>query len=317
MDTYMGDVSNWYKISPQDTVETVNGTATVTLNSGNRPGSVRVIATLYDIDDTFFENPISSAETIPLTILTGAPAFGQINYSFIDTDTIGAGLFQLPISISLWDQWTNPVADCTNVYIWLEPDSTAFIDGEAKIGEVGPNGNSYPGVAWTFARYSYAALFAQGTIFAQTYSDDGSTFIISSDDNPTGYENTCAFCSIDMIATPTGIDFPCTPDGSSSDISVTATLWDPYQVPVPNGTLQLVVEGFGCFTIEENPLITDENGVVEFTLTVTEDGCCNVNDPTADPLTYTCNDLSIYVILLNPTGATSDVQSIDLERHCP
>ena len=316
MDTFMGDLDNWSKIWPQDTVESVNGSATVTLNSGNRPGSVRVTATLFDITDSTFIDPLSSAETIPLTILTGAPAFGQINYSFIDTDTIGAGLFQLPISISLWDQWTNPVSDCTNVYIWLDPDSTAFVDGEAKIGEVGPNGNAYPGVAWTHARYSSAALFAQGTIFAQTYDDDGNTFIISSDDNPVGYENTCAFCSIDMVASPTGIDFPCTPDGSTSDITVTATLWDPYMVPVPDGTLQLIVEGFDCFNVAENPLVTDENGVAEFTLTV-DDSCCNVNDPEADPLSYTCEDLSIYVILLNPTGAVSDVQSIDLERHCP
>jgi hypothetical protein len=125
--------------------ESSNGQATVTLNSGSQPGSIPIRAELYpanlyelaiadgmldegdgcsDIRETVEQiynvYGIASLESVPVTVVTGAPAFGQINYSYVEISPIGGGQYELPLSVSLWDFYSNPVADSTNVYIWIE-----------------------------------------------------------------------------------------------------------------------------------------------------------------------------------------------------
>ena len=110
--------------------ESSNGVATVTLNAGTQPGSVPINVELYDLDlpvacdnidaNTFSTYGITSAGAIPVTVVTGPPAFGQINYSYIDITPIGGGLYEVPLSVHLWDFYSNPVSDSTNVYIWIE-----------------------------------------------------------------------------------------------------------------------------------------------------------------------------------------------------
>ena len=143
-------------------VESSNGIATVTLNSGNQPGSVPVRVELYDIQtladagvscsnissSTFTNYGITDAEAIPVTVVTGPPEFGQINYSYVDINPIGGGLYELPVSVKLWDFYSNPVADSTNVYIWIEgiadiwsSDST-YVEGDTvKYGQLDGNGD--------------------------------------------------------------------------------------------------------------------------------------------------------------------------------
>ncbi|MBI65080.1 MAG: hypothetical protein CMG64_02145 [Candidatus Marinimicrobia bacterium] len=142
-------------------VESSNGIATVTLNSGGQPGSVPLRVELYDLTDlsdngitcsnidsnTFNTYGITDAEAIPVTVVTGPPEFGQINYSYVDIQPIGGGIYQVPLSVHLWDYYSNPVADSTNVYIWIEgiadswsPDSS-YVEGDTvKYGELDPQG---------------------------------------------------------------------------------------------------------------------------------------------------------------------------------
>ena len=127
-------------------IESSNGMGSVTLNSGNQPGSVPVSVALFEIGDTTCmgiegQEPLSSAgcnsifinpgnlydncelatlDAIPVTVVTGAPHSGEVNFSYVDISPIGGGLYQVPLSVELEDEWANPVQDSTNVYIWVE-----------------------------------------------------------------------------------------------------------------------------------------------------------------------------------------------------
>ncbi|NQU67286.1 MAG: hypothetical protein HQ510_05025 [Candidatus Marinimicrobia bacterium] len=97
-----------------------NGIASTTVNSGTHPGSIRIQARAYEIDDENYENePIASAVGIPVTIATGPASFGNIAMSYVDLITPGGGIYQLPMSISLWDLHSNPVNDSTTVWLSL------------------------------------------------------------------------------------------------------------------------------------------------------------------------------------------------------
>ena len=139
-------------------VESSNGTASVTLNAGTAPGSVPILAELHELaldDDCSSLTPpvetvcanitpgatwdhdcdgntpvtsvaISDFDSVPVTILTGSPHSGEINFSYVDITPIGGGLYEVPLSIQIEDEWANPVADSTNVYLWIEDNAPPF-----------------------------------------------------------------------------------------------------------------------------------------------------------------------------------------------
>ena len=109
-------------------VESSNGTASVSLNSGNRPGSVNIQAALFEADETDYslDNAISIAEDAMATIVTGAAEYGEINFSYVDINAIGGGAYQMPIAISIWDEHSNPVSDCTNVWVSISEISGVY-----------------------------------------------------------------------------------------------------------------------------------------------------------------------------------------------
>jgi len=97
-----------------------NGISTVSINSGTMPGAVQLNVQLFpNVDDEIYttEGPLAEAEGTPVTVSTGPPAQGSINYSYVDIETIGGGLYQIPVSIALWDIHSNPVDDSTNLYL--------------------------------------------------------------------------------------------------------------------------------------------------------------------------------------------------------
>ena len=152
----------------EETEISSNGTASVTLNSGTKPGSVHMRVTV--IDSTTGQTLII-AESTPVTITTGPPTSAVIGYAFGEAINIGGGLTELPVSIMLWDAWSNPVSDSTAVYFSMNPPTAAAILAEAKTGNVKPNSNddeAWPGVAWTTTQYNSAQLFEFPEIIAQT-----------------------------------------------------------------------------------------------------------------------------------------------------
>ena len=161
---------------PSDVNETEissNGSASVTLNSGTKPGSVHIRVTVTDHpeNDNYDSDFEIVAEATPVTITTGPPTSAVIGYAFGEAINIGGGLTEMPVSIMLWDAWSNPVSDSTAVYFSLNPPTAAAIIAEAKTGNIKPNSGdeeAWPGVAWTTTQYNSAQLFEFPEIIAQT-----------------------------------------------------------------------------------------------------------------------------------------------------
>ena len=150
-----------------------NGSASITLNSGTKPGSVHMRVTVTDHPENDNYDPTFEivAESTPVTITTGPPTSAVIGYAFGEAINIGGGLTEMPVSIMLWDAWSNPVSDSTAVYFSLNPPTAAAIIAEAKTGNVKPNSGdeeAWPGVAWTTTQYNSAQLFEFPEIIAQT-----------------------------------------------------------------------------------------------------------------------------------------------------
>ena len=153
-----------------------NGAASVTLNSGTKPGTVHMRVTVTDCcdgDDDLDSNFELVAEATPVTITTGPPTSAVIGYAFGEASNLGGGLTEMPVSIMLWDAWSNPVSDSTAVYFGLNPSTSAAIIAQAKTGNEKPDvggagGGTWPGVAWTTTQYNSAQLFEFPEIVATT-----------------------------------------------------------------------------------------------------------------------------------------------------
>jgi len=107
-----------------------SGETSVTIVSGTSPGSVHLTVKLYIYNEEYIisdETLISTAESIPLTVVTGPPEYGEINFSVIDmTPIVGAGIYEYPLSVYLEDAHSNPVADSTSVYFKIREKADEY-----------------------------------------------------------------------------------------------------------------------------------------------------------------------------------------------
>jgi hypothetical protein len=106
-----------------------SGETSVTIVSGTAPGSVHLTVSLYneadDVSDP--ELAIATAESIPLTIVTGPPQYGELNFSVVDmTPVPGGGIYEYPLSVYLEDVHSNPVADSTSVYFKIREKTDTY-----------------------------------------------------------------------------------------------------------------------------------------------------------------------------------------------
>ena len=128
---------------------TDSGETSVTIVSGTAPGAVHLLVELFNVDDVVGDDPpIATAAFTPLIIVTGAPEYGEINFSVIDmAPVVGAGIYEYPLSVYLEDVHSNPVADSTSVYFKIREnadpwdvfseynynDKVTWFDGEATV----------------------------------------------------------------------------------------------------------------------------------------------------------------------------------------
>jgi hypothetical protein len=115
-----------YLNSPDQTsvnVETVNGVATVSLNSGTEPGPVRIIATANTVETSICDtlNDALESVTVPVIISSGAPYHIEAEYDPNSTEAIGGGFYQTECAAIVYDRWYNPVEDSTYVYWSITP----------------------------------------------------------------------------------------------------------------------------------------------------------------------------------------------------
>ena len=98
---------------------TLNGESSISINAGTSPGTVRIKVELYEDNSGVMGSALSDVPTEEkniVTVITGPPAQGIINYSYVDITAIDGGLYEVPVTVMLWDVHSNPVSDSTNVY---------------------------------------------------------------------------------------------------------------------------------------------------------------------------------------------------------
>ena len=245
---------------------------------------------------------------------------------------IGGGLFNMPVSVMLWDIWSNPVSDCTNVWFSVDPPESAVIIGEAKTGNNNPDtGNSYPGVAWTTMQWSSLQVFEAPFINAQTYGIDQNGYptqlTISSEDNIVSYQNPLAEASLAIQpVSPTVTDY-CQTNDAPLEVIVRGTLRGPYGVPISGGQIQMTIFDAIAFEFIADPdqpgqggalasqtQISDSDGLVTWIVQFPNNNCYNT-DP-EDPDAFDCAAPTMIANLYDPNNAASEEISITLIKSC-
>jgi hypothetical protein len=123
--TFGGNISNNvnyqdYTLSPLNATTNIDGMATVTINSGNLPTPISVIATLN-------ENTEIRAASKQIGVGIGYADDNSISFSADKYNINGAGYDgeEAKITLRLADRFNNPVADGTKVYFTTEGGSIA------------------------------------------------------------------------------------------------------------------------------------------------------------------------------------------------
>ena len=97
----------------------LNGESSISINAGTAPGTVRIKVELYEDNSGVMGDAVSGVPTEEkniVTVITGPPAQGVINYSYVDITAIDGGLYEVPVTVMLSDVHSNPVNDSTSVY---------------------------------------------------------------------------------------------------------------------------------------------------------------------------------------------------------
>ena len=178
-----------YLNSPGQTsvnVETVNGIATVSINSGTEPGPVRVIATTNTNETTVCDTVSSDSGkviesiAVPVIIASGAPYHIEAEYDPQATEAIGGGFYRTECAAIVSDIWYNPVEDSTYIYWGIDPippDTIldAFVEGVSFTNNRNLNDESFSGVAFSQITYSTDAIGDIGRVKAITFGANGDT----------------------------------------------------------------------------------------------------------------------------------------------
>ncbi len=244
-----------YLNSPGQTsinVETVNGVATVSLNSGSEPGPVRIIArtntTETSICDTL--NDALESISVPVIIASGAPYYIEAEYDPNSTEAIGGGFYQTECAAIVYDRWYNPVEDSTYVY-WsinpLPPDTLidAFVEGVSYTNNEGTlSGTATPGVARSHIVYSTDAIGDIGQVRALTFGANGDS--VASFINEDQGDATLFFLpgQVSLLADATYWDFSL-PPSLIATIQISALVIDYYGNPVVDAPVAFAGTGVG------------------------------------------------------------------------
>ena len=231
-------------------VETVNGIATISFNSGNAPGPVRIIATTNTSETSICDTSAHDSDpsgivsiTVPVIIASGEPYYIEAEYDPNSTEAIGGGFYQTECAAIVYDKWYNPVEDSTYVYWSIDPippatDIDAFVEGVSFTNNEGVlSGTATPGVARSNIVYSTDAIGDIGSVRALTFGGDINADSISGDSvysyiNEDEGDATLFFLpgQVSLLAEATYWDFSL--NGNPAQIQISALVIDFYGNPV-------------------------------------------------------------------------------------
>lgn len=234
-------------------VETVNGVATVSLNSGTEPGPIRIIATTNTVETTVCDTLNDDLESInvPVIISSGAPYYIEAEYDPNSTEAIGGGFYQTECAAIVYDKWYNPVEDSTYVYWNISPlppaeGIDAFVEGVSFTNNTGVlSGTATSGVARSNIVYSTDAIGAIGQVRALTFGAEGDS-VVSFVNEGEG-DATLFFLpgQVSLLASSSYHDFSL--NGNPALIQISALVIDFYGNPVVGAPVSFGGTGVNAF----------------------------------------------------------------------
>jgi hypothetical protein len=225
------------------TIYTVNGIASVSINSGTTPGPVRIVATC---DCNPNEEPLTVID-VPVIIASGAPYHIEAEYDPFSTEPIAGGLYQAECAAVVSDIHYNPVEDTTYVYWGLLPTLPdtiidAVVEGVSFTNNEGIlSGEATSGVARSNIIYSRSAIGDMASVVALTFGGDNNgdgisgdsvlTYIQYNEDENQG-DAPLYFVpgEVSLMASAEYWDF--TLNGNPALIQITVIVTDYYNLPV-------------------------------------------------------------------------------------
>jgi len=137
-------------------VHTINGIATVSLNSGNSCGDIRLRVFTYPESGSAISLIRSNLLVQPVQSASIELSWGGVN----EGQNIGGGLWRVQIAAYIEDINGNPCADGVNVYFSIENDPTyATIETYyAYVGNFNEVQDSVPGTAFSYLTYDGAHI---------------------------------------------------------------------------------------------------------------------------------------------------------------
>jgi len=111
----------------------------------------------------------------PVTIRADLPAHINADLDINTIDPVGGGFYEVEVAALVWDQYTNPVEDSTQVYWSLLPDTIGDIIGESFTHNENLNGEAFHGMAWSKLYFNSGVVFDTIQIVARTWGADGDT----------------------------------------------------------------------------------------------------------------------------------------------
>ena len=232
-------------------VYTINGIATVSVNSGTVPGTVRVEASVDCDEDGNYE---INANAVPVIIASGAPYHIEPEYDPNSTEPIGGGFYKTQCAAIVYDKWYNPVEDSTYVYWTIDPIAPdtlidAFVEGISFTGNENLDGDQNTGVAYSTIVYSTDAIGDFGRVRATTFGSDGPDVDTEADSvsaliNEDVGDAAMFFLpgQLTLTANATYHDFSI-PPSLTAEITITAILIDFYGNPVVDAPVSFVGTG--------------------------------------------------------------------------
>jgi len=262
------------------TKTTNGGVASVTLNSGTTPGTVRVQVTAsQDTGNCTSGTPTTVSVTTTAIIITSGPAANILVYPAQNVVDNQDGTISQAMNTLLTDTYGNPVEDDTAVFFSLNAAGQLFgtICGSAVTGNSeldttcsATGGVGIKGVAHSLLTWASEGIFEPFIVTAETQTLTG---MIS--DTYDGNFPGVAPIAIDVTITPSSAPGGF---GGAGGISVIAEYHDGASFPNPISGVDLDFSSSSAFaSVVTTPVTTDINGFASTTVTTTT--CRATNTP--------------------------------------
>ncbi|MFH1312805.1 MAG: invasin domain 3-containing protein [Candidatus Eisenbacteria bacterium] len=238
---------------------TFGGVASITVNSGTKPGTVLMTITSGDYAAAATKIGISAGDPDSILLQVGEVVIN------------GDGTYTLGVSAIVRDQFNNPVENGTAVYFTLDRSDLGFINPETYTGSSYPcaelSGDPIKGITRACLTYGTESIFEYGTIIASTWG--GET------------QSSASYgITLPIVDAALSIEaFPSSLSGAAGGVvNIQVVCWDHYNLlPVDKAYIGFSIEGAG--SVSPYFGTTDESGSAYTTVTIppgTEEGTTTV-----------------------------------------